>query len=382
MMLAIIADNLTAPSETFIRDHAKLIAPDETIAIVRRESQGVLPPESTYLLERAADIESTILERIMQKAIRYILPPKVPQLGSNERMELMRILDRNSVSAVLIEHGHVATEFCKTLHQEKVPFFVHFHGYDANVLGDEARFKRAYVALFKQATGIIVASRFMAARIKLLGCHPTKINVVPMGIDTDFFSATKRQPGPPRVVTVSRLTRQKGVRYAIESFAKVLQTMPHAKFDIVGDGPERKNLERWAADFGISDKVVFHGALPSTSVRDLLQSADLYIQHCVTIAGEGIEGLGISILEAMACELPVIATSHGGLSETILPNCTGFLVNEYDTRQMAKHIIELLDNRKFRCQMGTAGRRRVQACYSQEASLQKMRGALGWPRLA
>jgi glycosyltransferase involved in cell wall biosynthesis len=178
---------------------------------------------------------------------------------------------------------------------------------------------------------------------------------------------------------VGRLIPQKGPLFSLRSFARTLQYHPDAVLEIIGDGPLRSELEAEADNLGVNGHVYFHGPQPHDFVRSRLQVAEVLIQHCVTTPGGGVESLGLSILEAMACELPVVSTRHGAIMETVQHGVTGLLVEERDVEAMAQAIVGLLDDPGRAATIGAAARQRVLTHYSQDRARDRLRAIMGLP---
>src|SRR5262249_30255147 len=121
-----------------------------------------------------------------------------------------------------------------------------------------------------------------------------------------------------------------------------------ARLVMCGDGPEREGAEALARQYNIADDVLFVGQIPN--IIDYLSIADLLF-----LPSES-ESFGLSALEAMACEVPVIATRVGGLPEVVLDGETGVLIELGDTRTMAESAVEILSDERKKREMGARGR--------------------------
>jgi len=236
--------------------------------------------------------------------------------------------------------------------------------------------RRHYRQLFEAARGVIVTTEFLKGRVLALGCPETKLQICPCGVDIESFCPGP-QPKEKRVIMVSRLIPLKGPEWSLLSFARVAQDHPEAVLEIIGDGPLRTSLERQAAELGIAQRAIFYGARDHEFIRERMKSAAVFIQHCVTLPGEGVESQGLSILEAMAAAVPVVATRHGAIVETVNDGVTGYLVDERNFPAMADAINRLLQRPAEAAAMGQAGRKRVAERYSQGFAIKRLRVILG-----
>lgn len=167
----------------------------------------------------------------------------------------------------------------------------------------------------------------------------------------------------PIVGTVARLTPEKGHRYLLEAVAKIKPSIPDIKFLLIGDGPLRDELENQADKMAISDNVIFLGL--HKDVPEILQILDLFVLPSL------YEGLGIVLVEAMACGKPVVATSVGGVPEIVKDGQTGLLVPPHDSSALARAIKTLLDDTKRAEEMGMAGKEKVGQMFDQKIIIKK-----------
>lgn len=154
------------------------------------------------------------------------------------------------------------------------------------------------------------------------------------------------------VVTVARLSPEKDIATLLRAIPHVVAKMPQARFDIAGDGPCREELRGLARTLNIADQVTFHGT--SHDIPAFLCRARLFVLPSLS------EGISLTLLEAMARGLPVVATNVGGNPEVVDAGATGLLVPPGDAKALAESIVELLTD-MARCQrMGATGRQRVE----------------------
>ena len=162
----------------------------------------------------------------------------------------------------------------------------------------------------------------------------------------------------PLVGNVAALVPHKGHRYLIEAAALVVRQVPDARFIVAGEGELRPALERQIKDHRLEKHVFLVGFRPD--VLSLHKSFDLFVLSSTT------EGLGTSLLDAMACAKPVVATTAGGIPEVVEHGVTGLLVPPKDPEALARAIVRLLKDQALRKRLGTAGLDRVRERYSAE----------------
>lgn len=145
--------------------------------------------------------------------------------------------------------------------------------------------------------------------------------VVPNVIDTDFFQPTPPPNGTFVFALVARLFKIKNVPLLLDAFAEAFGPTDNVRLSIAGDGPAREQLEQQSIKLGISDNVTFCGKLLRDDVRDLYQNC-----HAV-VSSSRIETFGVTMIEAMACGRPVVATRSGGPDGFVTPQ-TGIIVDQ------------------------------------------------------
>jgi glycosyltransferase involved in cell wall biosynthesis len=204
------------------------------------------------------------------------------------------------------------------------------------------------------------------------GCPADKVRVIPNGVDLERFHPRwpDRQlqqelglrPENPVVGIVAALRPEKNHPLFLRAAALVHRELPQARFLVVGDGPQRDELESLAAELSISEVVYFLGT--RHDVPEVLALVD------VLVLSSHIEANPISILEAMAAEKPVVATRVGSVEETVVDGKTGYLVAPDEAGGVAGRVVELLQDRPRAAAMGRAGRERVIANWSIDRTVQ------------
>jgi len=164
--------------------------------------------------------------------------------------------------------------------------------------------------------------------------------------------------GAPVVGNIAALVPHKGQRYLIEAAHLVVQQIPDARFVILGEGDLREHLEKQVKDHHLEKHVLLPGF--RTDVLGCLKTFDLFVMSSVT------EGLGTSLLDAMAASRPIVATTAGGIPEIIDDGVNGLLVPPRDHHALADAIVRALKDAELRRRMGAAGFARVNERFTVE----------------
>jgi glycosyltransferase involved in cell wall biosynthesis len=152
------------------------------------------------------------------------------------------------------------------------------------------------------------------------------------------------EPGDLALGTVAVFSEQKGLAYLLDSAKRVVESVPNARFILVGDGPLRPELEKKVRNMGLDSRVVFTGL--RRDVQELLPAFDVFLMSSLW------EGMALTLLEAMAAGKPVIATDVADNSLILKDGVTGYLVRPRDAAQMADAIIRLVSAPKAMEKMG------------------------------
>ncbi len=242
-----------------------------------------------------------------------------------------------------IPHATSAYLAKQMLNQPNLKVITTLHGTDITLVGLEPSFLSVMKFSIEQSDGVTAVSRFLREKTLTNYNIEKEIEVIPNFVDVARFKNThsdevRKQCAPHGekvVVHTSNFRPVKRVVDVIRIFAEIRKRLP-ARLLLIGDGPERSQCELLARELGIHDDVKFLGK--QTELVPILSSADLFLMPSQS------ESFGLSALEAMACEVPVISSSVGGLPELVAHGQTGFIAEFGDIDRMSRYAIDLLTN--------------------------------------
>ena len=237
----------------------------------------------------------------------------------------------------------------------RLPFITTLHGTDITLVGNNPNFLPITRYSIEQSDGVTSISHYLYRRTleEFAVKHP--IEIIPNFVNCDLY-CRKANPalraewapdGEPILMHLSNFRPVKRILDAIEIFVMVRGKMP-AKLVMIGDGPDRAPAEALARRRGVEKDVLFLGK--QNEIREKLGQADLFL-----LPSE-LESFGLAALEAMACEVPVIATNAGGVPEVVEHGVDGYLVEPGDVTSAAQYAIEILSRADRGREMGKLAR--------------------------
>jgi glycosyltransferase involved in cell wall biosynthesis len=158
---------------------------------------------------------------------------------------------------------------------------------------------------------------------------------------------------PQIIMSAGRLVRSKGMDDLIEAFSTVRKSFPRARLVIVGDGPERDELERKASDLGLSMNVEFKGVLRGRDLQSEYQESSVFVLASKRVVDDpATEAFGLVLVEAAMHGKPLVGTRIGGIPEIIRDGVNGILVPQSDPNKLAEALLKLLSDKKLILDMG------------------------------
>jgi len=269
------------------------------------------------------------------------------QVSRGEVRKLTGILADVKAELLHIYFGHIGVHLLPLIKAWPKPSVVSFHGADVMVDLDKPAFRTATQEMLEAVRLVLVRSESLGRALINIGCPAGKIRLQHTGIPVDDIPFRTRDwpdRGAWKFVQACRLIEKKGLRVSLRAFAKFAERHPAATFTIAGEGPLRNELGRVAAELGVADKVFFPGFISQNQLRELFYQSHIFL-HPSEVGGDGNqEGVPNSMLEAMACGLPVFATEHGGIPEAIENGRSGILVKEGDDAALVLALLERTAN--------------------------------------
>ena len=222
-------------------------------------------------------------------------------------------------------------------------------------------------SLFEKVVAVICLTEHDAVNVGGIIGGYEKIYTIPNGVDSEFF-----RPSPlkdPNLITwVGRLVPEKGLVYLLRAMRDIVKEFPDVKLVVIGGGPLENKLINLMDKLDLGGNVRFVGSVGRAEVAEFLSRSSVFVFPSLR------EGLPLSVLEAMACGVPVVGSDIPGVNSLVKHGYNGLLVPPKDSRLLAKAVLTLLRDDELRWVMGINARRIIVDEYSWDKVIQKLEG--------
>ncbi|HUO83729.1 MAG TPA: N-acetyl-alpha-D-glucosaminyl L-malate synthase BshA [Thermoanaerobaculia bacterium] len=277
------------------------------------------------------------------------LATKMAEVAAFEKLDLLHV-------HYAIPHaisGYLAKQI---LAPEKLKVVTTLHGTDITLVGRDPSYLPITKFGIDVSDGVTAVSQWLKEETLRWFAVQRPIEVIPNFVDPARFqknggcAVSFAEQGERLLCHVSNFRPVKRVLDIMAAFEKILREVP-SRLIMIGDGPERSRAEQYAREHGFGSHVLFLGNVPD--VEEIVGASDLFL-----LPSES-ESFGMAALEALASEVPVIATRTGGLPEVVIDGETGYLVPVGDVDAIAERAVRLLRDEDLRRRLGRAGRARA-----------------------
>ena len=201
-----------------------------------------------------------------------------------------------------------------------------------------------------------------------VGLPGLKLDIIPFGVDTSFYRPLDvfKDKQIFQILSVGYLIERKGFMYLISSIKDVLSEHENVRLKIVGTGPQELQIRNHISELNLEKHVEIIGNITDDELLKLYNSSDLFVLPSIIDSQGNTEGLGVVLIEAMACGLPVIGSNIGGIPDIIRDRETGLLVPQKDIHQLSIAMKELIENKDLMEKIANNGYQMVKNKFSWE----------------
>jgi len=254
---------------------------------------------------------------------------------------------------IIHAHSVIPTGFIASLVSKimRKPLFITAHGMDINNFENQRFFNYFISHSLNSSYKSIAVSEDLANKMRLMVNDDNKIVVIKNAVDTDRFNPNKniniRQNFGIKyedvvILFVGYLDEFKGIYELINAFNIIHSENRKVKLMMIGAGPKKDHLLKILTEMNIENEVIFTGRVEPQKIHKYYQAADIFVLPSYT------EGLPVSVLEAMACGLPIVATDVGGIPEIITDGFNGFLIPPMNEKELCKKLRVLIADKIYR----------------------------------
>lgn len=291
------------------------------------------------------------------------------------RLHMEKVLDSIDCNIAFIDYGTTAVRIYSYLNERNIPYIVHFHGYDASSAFGIESYSEEIVKVFESAAHLIVPSKHMKRLLILKGAPEDKITVIHYAVNFDKVKShdwTVRHNEGPNITAIGRFVSKKNPFALVHAFKIVLEKLPDAKLNLIGDGPLFSKVKHFLKVNNLEKNIILHGSMPQEKAFEILNKSWCFAQHSVIGINGDQEGFPNSIAEAAAHELPVISTLHSGIPEEVEDTKTGYLVREFDYEMMGIKMLDLLSDFEQCKLLGKAAKKKIELICNKDYKLNKV----------
>jgi len=310
----------------FIYDQVNLLAENNEVHVIYPTKKRVVKNkfDTLYLHEIDYPFKSYTLTQINWSEYIQLL-----NLCKNYFVETKKIIKNHDID-ILHSHWTIPSGFITSLNSDKIPQVITIHGSDLKIYANKNIYRPLVKYAIKKADEIIVVSNDLKELAISMGCNPDKLHVIPNGVNTDVFKHFNKKAMGKKynvdssflITYIGNLVKIKRVDVLIKMCKDLLEDYD-LDLLIVGEGPERENLEAYATSINMKN-ITFRGNIDHDQIPYYIAISDV-----VALTSES-EGLPTILVEAMSCGVPVITTNVGGVSDIITDGINGFIANNYD----------------------------------------------------
>lgn len=343
MNLAIFSPNQDAYSETFIQAHKNHIKAEKLYFIYGKSFQNMQIENTGQLVKPK--------KQLLIKGISKLTASNFKIAIENEVARRLKTLN---IEVALVEYGNHAVNLTQVFKKAKIPFVVHFHGYDASV---ERIIKQNnnYKEVFDKANYIIAVSKIMYNRLRDLGCPEDKLIYNVYGAN-HIFKDFQPKFSKKQALAIGRFVDKKAPYYSILAFKEVVKVHKDAQLLMAGQGVLFNTCKNLIQYLNLENNVKLLGVISPKDIAFLMQESYCFLQHSVTAESGDQEGTPLAIMESALSGLPVVSTIHAGIPDVVSHEKTGLLCKEHDVKQMAENLIRIFDDVDFAKKLGKNAR--------------------------
>jgi N-acetyl-alpha-D-glucosaminyl L-malate synthase BshA len=286
---------------------------------------------------------------------------KYPPYSLSLSAKMAEIIESEKLDLLHVHYAmpHATSAYlAKKIIGDRIRFITTLHGTDITLVGNHQSFYRITRFSIEQSDGVTCVSNYLKETTQKIFKTNKEIEVIYNFVDTEKYKRTSKNrenmefvdSDDKVIIHISNFRPVKKIENIVKVFQKVSKEVK-SKLLLVGDGPDICKIRNLVSKFDLSSSVFFLGV--QENIIPLLNISDVYMLPSKS------EGFGLSALEALSCEVPVIGTNVGGLKEVIENGKSGYLFDPGDIDSMSEAVVKILKSKEIRSEMGLEARERA-----------------------
>jgi len=332
---------------------------------------GIIATELAYVLAKKHELHLISYDKPVRlgeeidfsfhkvELLSYPLFDRVPCCYSlalvSKLVEIIRSYNLDIVHAHYAVPNATSAYLAKKICNNSAKVVTTLHGTDSYLVGSHPSYKEVTQFSMQQSDALTTVSEYLKERTMTEFDISRGIKVIPNFVDPQRFRKLKKDREQKIVCHSSNFRPIKRIPDIIKAF-KIISEEIDCKLSLIGNGPERPKAEKMVKNLGISGNVEFLGNMKN--VQDVVGKSDLFL-----LPSED-ESFGLAALEAMSCEVPVVATNVGGLKELISHGVDGYLIKVGDAEALAQYSLKILQETRLQRKIGRSARQKVLKNYT------------------
>lgn len=289
---------------------------------------------------------------------------RYPRLKYDIRMTFKKLKEYD-IKVLHAHFGYTGFDVLPVKRKSCLPLITTFYGQDVSEMANSKKWQRAYSQLFNEGDLFLVEGPHMLQRLIDIGCPVEKCKIQPIAINLNKYTFRLRQPKRKKdrikVLFCGTFGEKKGLLFALDAIGRAYEKFNNIEFRIIGDGLLRPQVVNKIDQFKMQGYTKLLGFLPHDIMINEMDSADIFIHPSVTAeSGDSEGGAPTTILEAQACGLPILSTTHADIPNVVVPEKSALLSPERDTDSLEKNLITLLNEQERWAEMGQLGRQFIE----------------------
>jgi colanic acid/amylovoran biosynthesis glycosyltransferase len=343
-------------SETFLYNYLTAFQRTRPIGITCRRVNADLFPFSYPLVEI---LSRNLWSRGSRWIKQHIFSQQIPR--DYDVSKTYEALEKYDVQVLHAHLGFTGVRILPVKHKADLPLITTFYGVDISAKARVPEWRRKYLQLFNEGELFLVEGPFMQEQLLNLGCPPEKSAIQRIAIFVDQYPFRGRLPKSKdqtiKILFCGRFTEKKGLIYALKAVRRAREQHSNLQFRIIGDGELHSEIEAFIGKHRMQSYTKVLGYQPHHVFIEELQNTDIFIQPSVLAEdGDSEGGAPTTLLEAQACGVPVLASTHADIPNVVVPGKSALLAPERDVDTLTDHLLALIREPERWADMGHVGR--------------------------